>query len=300
MSPSRLWCCLDSRSKRLNGTSNEELDERFGDTSISGPISGGWNQTGTAPRTPSNQRSSHTSKSSTFSKTKKWRPGVFRTHSVSTSSPRRSSFGAKDMSLPVKHLDDTSSTATTQEKAPFVYKPASEEFFKNMAEIGKPRHSRQPSRPVVAGQQQQQQSGSREPSIRSTNSMYPDSPGDIPHHPSYQNPPLVVAVESDSPQPKQLPVPAHLATNVLDSMLYPRSFSGAAATNASTRQSLDENGRNADIEKLQFRSATPQIMYDVTTSQQLPQNNSKPKRQMSKRNRVVTQDLVPSTNELFA
>ncbi|WEW59233.1 hypothetical protein PRK78_004702 [Emydomyces testavorans] len=252
-------CCFERgrlRHRRRKGT--RPLDERYGDIAISGPMDGGWNQ---VPSYPPEKRSTSLPVSRNGSKHQGEPTSLGKSHSKAHS-------GTQPF-VCITETEHEKSANPPDDKPPnFVYKPASEAFFKDMAEIGRPKCPP----PSLSGSIEKHH---RQVSTQSASSLEPTLPGEIPCHPFYQK--NVSLHRSPSPQPGSIPV---LHKNPMS----PRRIRENSPT-LSNRSRLEEENHDINDEELEKRAVN-----------QLPLNSKvKPKRTK----RIVTQELVPSTTELF-
>ncbi|KAF3480901.1 uncharacterized protein GIQ15_06248 [Arthroderma uncinatum] len=287
-------CCLDRPIlKRRAQKASGPLDERFGDLSISGPMEGGWNQVSPSPESketgfPSRnilpeQPAGKKGGDLVRSRSRPWRYAPL-------------SFKARKNSLPSDSEKALSEMATspsaTKDKADFVYKPASGEFLKTMADLGKPKNGR-PSTEITRSVV-----NNRHTSLQSNSSLEPTLPGEMPRHPFHQD----FSTRSHSPAHRTY---SNKSTSPTEHNFDPRTPAtnySTSARNSSTRDEESSSYTTAmDIEK-----SPRSIISDtapIPTSGYLPSNpypseHSRKKRK-AKPKRVVTSEMVPSTNDLF-
>ncbi|KAK2861182.1 hypothetical protein FQN49_004465 [Arthroderma sp. PD_2] len=287
-------CCLDRPIlKRRAQKASGPLDERFGDPSISGPMEGGWNQVSPSPETKENgfpSRGAHSEQPAekngndlVRSRSKPWR------YSPLSFKPRKNSLPLD----PEKALSEkASSPPATKDKADFIYKPASGEFLKTMADLGKPkngRHSTEITGSVV---------NNRHTSLQSNSSLEPTLPGEIPRHPFHQD----ISTRSHSPAQRTYSNKSTSPTEHNFDQRTPGTNHSTSPRNSSTRD--EEYGSYTaptDIEK-----SPRSIVSDtapIPTSGYLPSNpapsEQSRKKRKAKPKRAVTSEMVPSTNDLF-
>ncbi|EFW17820.1 hypothetical protein D8B26_004842 [Coccidioides posadasii str. Silveira] len=241
-------CCFErGRLGQRHRKGTRQLDERYGDMDISGPMDGGWNQ---LPSFPSEKRS--TSVPVSRSGTRRQRQGVghvqFRAHT-----------GAQPFVCISESVYDTPARPSHEKPPDFVYKPASEAFFKDMAEIGRPKYSPPPS--TITEKHR------RQTSMRSASSLDPSSAGEIPCHPSYQRNIRTSSPHGSSCSGYHRSPPLHAQCS--------RANSPALSTRSN--EITDE-----DVEK--------RVLTTIPLSTKKKQKKSR---------RAVTEELVPSTMELF-
>ncbi|KAL1961071.1 hypothetical protein VTO42DRAFT_4959 [Malbranchea cinnamomea] len=261
MSPSWFRSTLDERFKWRNRRQDRQLDERFGDLSISGPTLGGWNQVPSARLPPAYPRRRAASATREF-QSENARHG-------NGGSSRRSSLSLCKTPSATREMGGPPSTTANHDKPGFVYKPVSEKFFEAMAEIGKP--TRATHQPVDKRQ--------RRHSIQSESSMEPSSPAAIPCHPSYQARPFLPSPNSTPPlAPPDRPIERQKYYNSPD-------LTGSDAP--------EKTGDYAPIsqESPTTKHPKPRATY--------PRIALSTKRKKTRSNRCVTEELVPSTTELF-
>lgn len=264
MSPSWL-CCLDERLRRRNRKKTKDLDGRFGDMSISGPIMGGWNQASVSSQHSSPHPASTTNESCRPEKPRSRPP----TRNNSGSSGRRST-SRGDSSSAEKNSHE--SLSIHRDKPGFVYKPASEGFFKTIGDI---------RRPTEAPQQKIPARHQRHPSVRSESPMEPSSPAIIPCHPWYHPEPLQ---HSPAVTPASTHIPERTSAYPPNQFIDRRRY--YASSDHSEPDSAEE-GVNYFTQK-----NTPR--FNFTTPSVLKRNKSK---QTARRS--VTEEMVPESNELF-
>ncbi|KAK2738456.1 hypothetical protein FQN57_007047 [Myotisia sp. PD_48] len=256
MSTSWMRCCLDRpilkrRARRGSGT----LDERFGDPAISGPMEGGWNQF------PEPQRHSGVS------------------HSRKTSSEKP--FG-----------DETTerSKSISKDKPNFVYKPASGDFLKNMAELGRPKQS--PNSVDAAWNP----GHNSHYSVHSASSLDPTSPNEIPRHPSHQ----IIPPHNNSPRRRSTSPVSTPTCHPLDQFLDRQKPAMSPNHSIPTPSTIDEETTSytttTDYEK-QAYAETPSTSAPTPTLPSHPDAGRKKWKNRPKR--AVTSEMVPSTTELF-
>lgn len=270
MCPSFLRCCLDERFRKRSRKQSRDLDERFGDMAISGPMMGGWNQTSSATRSLSPPRLGTVGLASDQLRSKVPRShSSTRNRNSSSSSSSTSRRGTPTMNT-VKG-DQTSSSDPN--KPGFVYKPASEEYFKNMSELGR---SPEPGYLRVDSHAKHQ----RNLSFRSEASLE-SSPAMIPCHPSYHPEPLLSSGTASPASVQRSLRQSRSPTYPLDQCVDRRKYypSPDLSEPDSTQSGADS------------RQGTPRFSF-------MPQSRSK-KNTKTKTRRNVTDEMVPSTNELF-
>ncbi|EEP77871.1 predicted protein [Uncinocarpus reesii 1704] len=260
MTTSWVKCCFErGRLGQRHRKGTKQLDERYGDIAISGPMDGGWNQ---VPSYPSEKRSTSVplSRNSSSKRKKEQRLGVGHFH-----------FKAHSGTQPFIRTEDTDydeRARRSHDKPPdFVYKPASEAFFKDMAEIGRSKYP-PPSASIVDKHQ-------RQISVQSTSSLEPTSPADIPCHPSYQR----------NMQASRGLSPPGLSTNIFHKSPVHTQYARECSPALSHRSIFDDHAYDTNEEEPEKQVQSPQL--------------SMPKTKQKKSKRVVTEELVPSTTELF-
>lgn len=268
----RTWMRCCERFRRRKRNQDADLDVRFGDMSISGPILGGWNQ---APPSQAGKLSDTI--------TNKHRAVISRSHSAHNSSVSliSSCCSSQDSLSATKEMGD-SIYISNPEKPGFVYKPASDQFLKSIPGVGKPRR---PAQLTVEPEQTYQRHLSVR-SIRSVSSMEPSSPAAMPCHPYYHPEPLL-------PSPRPTPPtsyprsPAFSMEQSIDRRRYYPS------PDISEPDSIEDNGSYAS------RSYEPSLLQQLTPqsypTSPLPEKQKKKKQ----KSRAVTEELVPSSTELF-
>lgn len=166
---------------------SENLDSRWGDTSISAPTLGGWNQLSSGPPT-SGLEIGYGSYCEKERSTKR----LNSTKSIRPRLPRRC-----QSNLPAKK----ETKKTDSDRPVFVYKPASENFLRDMAALGNP-----PPQPETLPEEYDYSSSSYHPRLviyenegddlvkelseasRSSSPLEkPQELRDMPHHPSYRS-----------------------------------------------------------------------------------------------------------------
>ena len=285
-------CCLDRPIlKRRSQKAPRPLDERFGDPAISGPMEGGWNQispSADAKETgfPStNGISEQPARSSggdlVRTRSKPWRYSPRGFGSQKNNELLDSRKGGKE---------DSSMISTTKDKADFVYKPASGEFLKTMAELGKPkngRYSSEMTRSVV---------NNRHTSLQSNSSLEPTLPGEIPRHPFHQD----FSTRSQSPANQTLSNKSSSPTEHYFDQRTPATNHSTSARNSSAR---DEDC-SSYVSPMDVEKSPRSIISDTAAvptylpSNPAPSEQSRKKRK-AKPKREVTSEMVPSTNDLF-
>lgn len=248
MSVSWVRCCFERGRLKRGHKSKREMDERFGDASISGPMEGGWNQA-----------------SSTVS------PKEHNSEKLSISDRQTSDYTSSKRSSPQEKDYEVSPS----EKQPdFVYKPASQDFFKNMADIGRSRNSSPAPRPL-----QHRHAASLEPVHIA---------GGIPCHPSYQrNMP-----RGPSPAPR-----SSSSNRESRSTVSPRCVSPQSIRPRRDTDEREDRDRENYYDRDQEYTAPPPRHTSSFSPPLGSVTNPKPKTKKAKR--VVTQEMVPSETELF-
>ena len=273
MCPSFLRCCLDDRFGRKSRKQSRDLDERFGDMAISGPMIGGWNQVSSAAQSQPRPHPSTVGLTSS-----EFRPEARKSH-TSTRNRSRSSGGSstsRSGTSLIKTDRGDQISASDPEKPGFVYKPASEEYFRSISEMGR---SPEPGYLRADNHQKNQ----RHLSIRSETSTESSSPGMIPCHPSYHPEPLLSSSATATPPT----VHAQLAQT--RSPPYPRDQS---VDRRKYYPGLDLSEPDSVQSGTDSRQGTPRFSF-------MPQTRSKKKDTKKKAHRNVTDEMVPSTSELF-
>ncbi|EDN10420.1 predicted protein [Histoplasma mississippiense (nom. inval.)] len=129
---------LERRRIRRNGN-RRVLDERFGDPDITAPMAGGWNQLPVVQTTSAKQVLMGAEQESNGKGSNIWMKCCFCDREdekdILCSNPQLSSTPTE------KEGCTPNPSARNSGGAGFVYKPASEEFFKEMAGIGKSKSS---------------------------------------------------------------------------------------------------------------------------------------------------------------
>ncbi|EFR05402.1 hypothetical protein MGYG_08414 [Nannizzia gypsea CBS 118893] len=282
-------CCLDRPIlKRRSQKTSGPLDERFGDPSISGPMEGGWNQISPSPDAKergfqsangtSEQTARNTGGDLVRTRSKPWR-----------CSPR--GFGSRtNTELMDSSKSPKEDTSTAKDKADFVYKPASGDFLKTMAELGKPKNGRYSSEmaPSVVN--------NRHTSLQSNSSLEPTLPGEIPRHPFHQD----FSTRSQSPANRTYSNKSSSPTEHYFDQRASATNHSASARNSSARdEDCSSYTTPMDVEK----SPRSIISDTVPVPTYLPSNPAPSEQNRRKRKtkpkRVVTSEMVPSTNDLF-
>ncbi|EEQ29865.1 hypothetical protein McanMca71_007667 [Microsporum canis] len=287
-------CCLDRPIlKRRSQKTTGPLDERFGDPSISGPMEGGWNQISPSPEAKESGFPSRNGNVISEQQVKN-SGDLVRTHSKPWRySPR--GFNARKNDEPVEpersFNERASSPTATKDKADFIYKPASGEFLKTMAELGKPkngRYSSEMSRSIV---------NNRHTSLQSNSSLEPTLPGEIPRHPYHQD----FSTRSHSPAHRTYSNKSTSPTEHNFDQRTPATNYSTSARNSTTR---DEDYSSYTTTTMDIEKSPRSIISDTAPvptylpSNPAPSEQSRKKRK-AKPKRVVTSEMVPSTNDLF-
>ncbi|KAI1942680.1 hypothetical protein LOZ66_001086 [Ophidiomyces ophidiicola] len=246
-------CCLERGRLRQRRKGNQQLDERYGDTSISGPMDGGWNQ---LPSYSSEKRSASVPASSAGSKRQR----------EATTDPRRGHFNSCSVTQPFTAHPKELTSDKCKRSPDFLYKPASEKFFEDMAKIGKPRHP--PPSSISNSDKHRRQFSTNSAS----SSLDPTSPAEIPCHPSYQK--NMLLHRSPSPQLGSIP--------------------------SLQRQSPSPKLSSVDSPALSYHSTLEEESNDLKNEEAI-KYTSPPmtKLQPKKPKRTITDELVPSTTDLF-
>ncbi|GBF62484.1 hypothetical protein TMEN_5029 [Trichophyton mentagrophytes] len=281
-------CCLDRPIlKRRSQKAPGPLDERFGDPAISGPMEGGWNQI--SPSADAKEIGFPSTNGISEQPAQNSRGGLVRTGSKPWRySPR--GFGSRKNNELVDSRKVAKEDTTAKDKADFVYKPASGEFLKTMAELGKlknGRYSSEMTRSVV---------NNRHTSLQSNSSLEPTLPGEIPRHPFHQD----FSTRSQSPANRTHSNKSSSPTEHYFDQRTPATNHSTSARNSSARdEDCSSYMSPMEVEK------SPQSIISETAavptylpSNPAPSEQSRRKRK-AKPKRVVTSEMVPSTNDLF-
>lgn len=262
MASSWFRCCFQRRDRK----EKVQLDERFGDTSISAPIPGGWIASEKVQYVRPNYHIDAVkqidSSPSSYTRT-------VRSRSSSSSRTARSD----------RAKDDDTPTVSESERPYVVYKPASEAFLQSINQLGRPRQA-------FADENDDRKPDSGNPRLSRVSA-------EMPCHPSYQAWPLVIPQPYDPPA--RIKVSPTSPTSLNDISMTTRSPStrspsgdrvgGRSASGDRNGGTVAANGRLSEVIKPR---------NDVPTQ---PKVTAKPRKH--KRARVVTKELVPSTAELF-
>lgn len=259
-------CCVNMRRSKRGG--QEELDERFGDKSITAPISGGWSQIPPPEQAQSTTGSPQPSSGDGSFSTKKWTPAIFRNSRSSQRSGTTTE--THDQTTPRSDLDATAA-GPSGDKPAFVYKPASDEFYKTIPGAVPPAQQ-------LAGRQEQQRL-SRISCHRA--SSCGSDPG---RRESYR-----AATLRSSPSPRRTsqgdsPASFRVSPRQPDGFAHaPGSVGSGSVSGLTPTLEAPESVHTGEP------TAVSAIVYSGTEEQ----------KQKKKKRRTVTQELVPPTSELF-
>lgn len=305
-------CFERGRLRPRNRKGTKQLDERYGDMDISGPMDGGWNQ---VPVYLSEKRNASMPVSRNGSQHEKDKAGTIPHYRadggtqpyvwVNDNYPKPASSASqkppdfvykpaseaffKDMAEigRVKHLSPSlpppSSSTPSQKPPDFVYKPASEAFFKDMAEIGRAKHPSPPLHSMSSTSSTPLDIHRRQISTQSLSSLEPTMPSDIPCHPSY-NPNMGLGRRTPSPQIGSPPGAVHYNRTPAAAPRTSSPYSRCVSPALSHQSTLDEEPREEEL-------------FEKQKAKQLAMSGMRTKTKKSRR--VVTAELVPSTTELF-
>ncbi|EEH41632.1 hypothetical protein PAAG_03195 [Paracoccidioides lutzii Pb01] len=276
---------------RRNGN-RRVLDERFGDLAITAPMAGGWNQLPISTTTSGDRAFKDHEHDSRRSGSKTWTACCFsdsEDEKVTASSNPQPSFSQQE-----KESSTANPPARSSDPPAFVYKPASEEFLKQMADIGKPKS------PLSITSSNDSEKHKRQLSTISSNSSFMDPvlSSDIPRHQSYHSQPLTSSSSSSS----NTPVGSRSPSGTLVSSFDGRPFqTSPALSSMNTPNTLKQNSPRSlysDAEKAPLGPVKEHRSIPVPPIQIQPPVTTKSKKSL-KKTRVVTEELVPSDTELF-
>ncbi|PGH11369.1 hypothetical protein AJ80_07160 [Polytolypa hystricis UAMH7299] len=272
-------CCMERRKNR--NRRNVELDERYGDLSITAPLPGGWNQV------PNYADEMAKHEEARLKSSKKSRRNWV-SNSLSAWQQRRDSSQSspRTQSSPPEKLRDSGTTAESG-GADFVYKPASEEFFKSMAEIGKPRGSREASPSLTGDRQHRSHLSNASSGAYSIDQILPAS---LPRHPSYldglRNFSGVVSPPRSTTPNSFMAIPYDIRDAVT-----------APAPSVTKIPKLD-TGTMESSSGSDYDAHSPTSIENQGTFLQTI-DKKKQKKDKRRRQRAVTEEMVPSTTDLF-
>lgn len=266
MTSSWIRVCFGLRRPKVD---EEQLDERFGDLSISAPTIGGWNQV------PSTSRGNDTRYGNTGRCTDRKRKDFSALSPWTRNRQQQYTQAVLPQCHPDERNDSVSSTSSSESKNAVLYKPASDIFLKDMARIGN-RDSNFPSVPENC-----HYSPCIPPSrIPCQNSLEPQSSLNVPCHPSHQ-------------QGQLLRTPGMQKKNCLPASPRPPDKIAHSPSPAPSMQKVTKVNGNSpggssmdyvDIEK------RPRVLREAPKHLAITQKDKK---------KPVTQELVPSSADLF-
>ncbi|KAG5298409.1 hypothetical protein I7I48_07851 [Histoplasma ohiense] len=280
---------LERRRIRRNGN-RRVLDERFGDPDITAPMAGGWNQLPVNQTTSAKQVLMGAEQESNGKGSNIWMKCCFCDREdekdILCSNPQLSSTPTE------KEGSTPNPSARNSGGAGFVYKPASEEFFKEMAGIGKSKSS-----PTMPNSNDTEKHRSKLSTVSSDPSfMDPVSSSDIPHHPSYHSQPRT-ASSSNTPVGSRSPSSTLVSSGDrhLSQTSPALSFLNTPSTaKQSSAGSIYLETEKTPLEPVNERHHTP-VPVPVPVQPTVPTKSKKSR----KSKRAVTEELVPSDEDLF-
>ncbi|OAX84607.1 hypothetical protein ACJ72_01034 [Emergomyces africanus] len=276
---------LERRRIRRNGN-RRDLDERFGDPDITAPMAGGWNQLPVNPTTSRDQVLMGNELDSNGKGSNIWMKCCFcdrdDERDTLSSNPQLSQTPTE------KEGGTPNPSARNSGGAGFVYKPASQGFFKEMAEIGK---SKSPTTP--SGSNDSEKHRSKLSTVSSDASfMDPISPSDIPRHPSYHSQPRT-ASSANTPIGSRSPCSTFISSG--DRQPSQTSPALSFLNTPSTAKQSSAGSVYLEPEKTPLEPVNEQRPTPVPIQ---PTVAIKPKKSRKKK-RAVTEELVPSDEDLF-
>ena len=277
--------CLNAQWKG-DKLRSDQLDSRWGDTAISAPTIGGWSQLSSDSPAGGNDAGSVRGDEKGLS--------LKRFNSTKAVSPRIVGLG-------LSNVTSKKDTATPDDVPVFVYKPASEDFLRDMAALGNPQPqpeeydysstSYNPRLIIYKSEGDDLMRELAEANHISSPQIPPTEIRDMPHHPSYRT-----TIRSPSPS--------------LSSQHSIRSTGGRGRRNAihppSPSLSLPISPRIsprpefAPISYGDLPTNNRAVSSPVVTKRKVHQPTINPRAE--KRNihkRTVTEEMVPSYTELF-
>ncbi|PGH14676.1 hypothetical protein AJ79_02842 [Helicocarpus griseus UAMH5409] len=275
---------LERRRIRRHGN-RRVLDERFGDMAITAPMAGGWNQLPVNSIALGEQAPMGYERDSKGTGSKAWMKYCL----CDREDEKDAIPSDTQLSLsPTEKERTTPNCSARNSVAPaFVYKPASEEFLKQMAEIGKPK-----SPPNVPGMNDGERHRRKHSSISSTRTYTdPASVAGIPRHPSYHSQPLTASSSSHTPVGSRSPSSTLVASG--DRQPFQTSPTLSSLNTPSTAKHSSPGSVYLEPEKTPLEPVKERYTPPV---QPPPGGKSKKNR---KKTRVITEELVPSEEELF-
>ncbi|OJD19898.1 hypothetical protein AJ78_00092 [Emergomyces pasteurianus Ep9510] len=275
---------LERRRIRRNGN-RRVLDERFGDPDITAPMAGGWNQLPVNPTTSGDQVLMGNEQDSNGKGSNIWMKCCFCDREDEKDSP------SSNPQLPLTVTERASGTPNPSARNSggpgFVYKPASERFFKEMAEIGKK------SPTGVPGSNDSEKHRSKLSTISSDASfMDPVSGSDIPRHPSYHSQPRT-ASSAHTPVGSRSPCSTFVSSGDRQpSQTSPAlSFLNTPSTaKQSSAGSIYLEPEKTPLEPVSEQRPAPAPVQPAVSTKQ---------KKSRKKKRAVTEELVPSDEDLF-
>ncbi|OJD23007.1 hypothetical protein ACJ73_05641 [Blastomyces percursus] len=275
---------LERRRIRRNGN-RRVLDERFGDPNITAPMAGGWNQLPRNSTTSGKQVLLGAEQDSNGKGSNIWMQCCLCNRKDEKDTP---SSNPQPSLTPTERECSTPNPSARNSSGPgFVYKPASAEFFKEMAGIGKSKSS-----PIGPGSNDSEKHKSKISTISSDASFIDPVTSDIPRHPSYHSQPRT-ASSSNTPVGSRSPC----STLVSSGDRHPFQTSPAlsflntpSTTNQSSAGSIYLDPEKTPLEPVSERHHTPVPVQPTVTTKS--KKSRKPQR-------AVTEELVPSDEDLF-
>ncbi|KLJ11180.1 hypothetical protein EMPG_13537 [Blastomyces silverae] len=275
---------LERRRIRRNGN-RRVLDERFGDPDITAPMAGGWNQLPVNSTASGKQVLLGAEQDSNGKGSNIWMKCCLCDREDEKDTP---SSNPQPSLTPTERESSTPNPSARNSGGPgFVYKPASEEFFKEMAGIGKSKSS-----PIGPSSNDSEKHRSKISTISSDASFMDPVTSDIPRHPSYHSQPRT-ASSSNTPIGSRSPC----STLVSSGDRHPFQTSPAlsflntpSTAKQSSAGSIYLDPEKTPLEPVNERHHTPVPVQPIVTTK------SKKSR---KKQRAVTEELVPSDEDLF-
>ncbi|PGH10312.1 hypothetical protein GX51_00069 [Blastomyces parvus] len=282
---------LERRRIRRNGN-RRVLDERFGDPGITAPMAGGWNQL-PVNSTASGKPVLHgTEQDSNGKGSNIWMKCCFCDREDEKDTP--SSNPQPSLTPTTEKESSTQNPSARNSGGPgFVYKPASEEFFKEMAGIGKAKSS-----PTGPGSNDSEKHRSKISTISSDASFMDPvtSSPDIPRHPSYHSQPRT-ASSSNTPIGSRSPC----STLVSSGDRHPSQTSPALSflNTPSTAKQSSAGSIFLDVEKTPLEPVNERLHNPVPVPVPVQPAVTTKSKKGRKKKRAVTEELVPSDEDLF-
>ncbi|KKZ64350.1 hypothetical protein EMCG_09666 [[Emmonsia] crescens] len=275
---------LERRRIRRNGN-RRVLDERFGDPNITAPMAGGWNQLSANPTTSGDQALIGNEQDSNGKGSNIWMKCCF----CDREDEKDALCSNPQLSLtPTERESSTPIPSARNSGGPgFVYKPASKEFFKEMAEIGKSKSS-----PTVPSLNDGEKHRKLSTISSDASFMDPVSSSEFPRHPSYHSQPRT-ASSSNTPIGSRSPCSTFISSGDRQtSQTSPAlSFLNTPSTaKQSSAGSIYLEPEKTPLEPVNERHTIPVPVQPIVTTK------SKKGR---KKQRAVTEELVPSDEDLF-